>query len=238
MSKLIAVWGAPGAGKTTFAVKLAESIYEKYVATIIVVLADPEAPMLPIVCGSEKGSEKSLGELLARPKTDADDVVRHMFVKKERENVGFLGYAGNENRNTYPEYDSKKAEELLNMLKSLSDIVIIDCTSGLHDVLSDTAMRLSDETYRLARPDAKSLAFMNSQMKLYTGSEYKADKQKLVIMNTEVPAGPTDEIKHFLGEATMEIPFSKVLKRQMTEGELLKILKDKRVKKAIYAATE
>lgn len=30
MSKLIAVWGTPDSGKTTFATKLARSIYEEY----------------------------------------------------------------------------------------------------------------------------------------------------------------------------------------------------------------
>lgn len=233
MSKLIAVWGAPGAGKTTFTLKLAEAIYEKYVATIAVVLADIEAPMLPIVCGATKAKLRSIGELLANPKIETEDVISHMFVKKERENVGLLGYIGSDNRNTYPEYDRANAEELIDKLKALADIVIVDCTSGLHDVLSDTAVRLSDEIYRVARPDAKSLAFMDSQLLLMTDPEYKRDKQKLVIMNTEAPDGSADEIKHFLGKPEIEIPYSKALRRQMVEGEMLEIVKDKRVRKEL-----
>lgn len=38
MSKLIAVWGTPDSGKTTFATKLARSIYEEYQSTVIVVI--------------------------------------------------------------------------------------------------------------------------------------------------------------------------------------------------------
>ena len=49
MSKLIAVWGTPDSGKTTFATKLARSIYEEYQSTVIVVYADNETPTLPVI---------------------------------------------------------------------------------------------------------------------------------------------------------------------------------------------
>ena len=37
MAKFIAIWGSPNSGKTTFATKLARSIYEEYQSTVIVV---------------------------------------------------------------------------------------------------------------------------------------------------------------------------------------------------------
>ena len=36
MSKLIAVWGSPDSGKTSFAVKLASAVYERYNSTVLV----------------------------------------------------------------------------------------------------------------------------------------------------------------------------------------------------------
>lgn len=34
MSKIIAIWGSPNSGKTSFATKIAQAIYEKYSATV------------------------------------------------------------------------------------------------------------------------------------------------------------------------------------------------------------
>ena len=230
MSKLIAVWGAPGAGKTTFAVKLAESIYERYVATVIVVLADPETPMLDIVCGADSKDMKSLGSLLSCPEINAESVIRHMYIRKEKPNLAIMGYSGADNRFTYPAYDAAKAEAVIRKLLALSSIVIVDCTSGLHDTFSDVAMKLSDETFRIARPDLKSLSFMNSQLPLLSAPEYKRDEQKLVIMNTEEPGASVEDIKHFLGTAAIEIPYSRELKRQMAEGRMLEIVRDRKVR--------
>ena len=36
MARIIAVWGSPDSGKTTFAVKLASSIYSRYMLPVIV----------------------------------------------------------------------------------------------------------------------------------------------------------------------------------------------------------
>ena len=51
MSKMIAVWGAPNCGKTTFSVKLAETIYRSSggKSAVIVVFADSLTPTLPVV---------------------------------------------------------------------------------------------------------------------------------------------------------------------------------------------
>lgn len=49
MSKTIAIWGSPNSGKTTFATKLAQTIYEKYQATVILLYADNETPKVSMI---------------------------------------------------------------------------------------------------------------------------------------------------------------------------------------------
>ena len=52
MGKLIAVWGSPASGKTTFSVKLAETLYRsrgKAGCSVIVVFTDSVTPTLPVV---------------------------------------------------------------------------------------------------------------------------------------------------------------------------------------------
>ena len=48
-SQVLAVWGSPGSGKTTVAVKLAKYLAGKK-KNVILLLCDMTAPMLPCIC--------------------------------------------------------------------------------------------------------------------------------------------------------------------------------------------
>ena len=51
MGKLIAVWGSPDSGKTTFSVKLAEALYNRSrgKSAVIVVFTDIVTPTIPVI---------------------------------------------------------------------------------------------------------------------------------------------------------------------------------------------
>ena len=51
MGKLIAVWGSPDSGKTTFSVKLAEALYNRSrgKSAVIVVFTDIVTPSIPVI---------------------------------------------------------------------------------------------------------------------------------------------------------------------------------------------
>ena len=102
MSKLIAVWGTPDSGKTTFATKLARSIYEEYQSTVIVVYADNETPALPVVFSNYKKEDMfSVGAALAKTDVTQEDVVKQLVTVKDKQNFGFLGFTDGENRFIY-----------------------------------------------------------------------------------------------------------------------------------------
>ena len=48
--KIIAVWGSPNSGKTTFATKLATAIYASFESTVITLFTDLETPVLSAIC--------------------------------------------------------------------------------------------------------------------------------------------------------------------------------------------
>ena len=82
MSKIIAVWGSPNSGKTTFATKLARAIYEEYQATVIVVYTDNESPTLPIIFPNYRNEELcSVGVALSKTEVDKHEVVKQMVTK-------------------------------------------------------------------------------------------------------------------------------------------------------------
>ena len=109
---LIAVWGSPNSGKTTFATKLALSIYDSYQATVVVLYPDLEAPVLPVLFPNEKTEELgSIGVPMSKTEIDTEDIVRNAITLKKRGNLVFLGYRTGDNRFTYPRYGRAKAED-------------------------------------------------------------------------------------------------------------------------------
>ena len=132
MGKLIAVWGSPGSGKTTFSVKLAEALYNRSrgKSAVIVVFTDIITPTIPVVFPNFRSEDVySIGSILSKPDFFADDVVSNMVMTKDRMNLGFLGYKDGENHHSFPEYTEKKAKYLYDVLVGIADYVIVDCMS-------------------------------------------------------------------------------------------------------------
>ena len=114
--KIITVWGSPHSGKTTFALKLAEALYEKTKATVITLFCDLTTPTLPILFPNHKANELySIGNVLSKTDIFANDVVSNLITLKERMNLGFLGYRSRENRFSFPEYTADKVEASISL---------------------------------------------------------------------------------------------------------------------------
>ena len=112
-AKIIAVWGSPHSGKTTFATKLATAIYDNYQATVIVLYTDLETPTLPVIFPNEKAEDIGSGGIpLSKTEIDTDDVIKNLVTIKERQNFGFIGYREGDNKFTYPRFGKAKAEAL------------------------------------------------------------------------------------------------------------------------------
>ena len=76
MAKIIAVWGSPNSGKTTFATKLARAIYDEYQSTVIVVYADMETPTLPVIFPNYKKEDLySVGVPLSKTEITQENVI-------------------------------------------------------------------------------------------------------------------------------------------------------------------
>ena len=78
---LIAVWGSPNSGKTTFATKLAIAVYDQYQATVWVLYPDLLTPTLTIRFPNEKKVELgSIGIPLSNTEMDTEDLIRNAVV--------------------------------------------------------------------------------------------------------------------------------------------------------------
>ena len=101
-AKIIAVWGSPGSGKTTFATKLARAIYDSYQATVAVLYTDLQTPVLPVIFPNEKPEDLgSIGVPLSKTEPDAEDILRSAVTLKKQGNLVFFGYRAGDNPYTY-----------------------------------------------------------------------------------------------------------------------------------------
>jgi len=230
MGKLIAVWGSPCSGKTSFSTKLAQFIYESYNATVLMLSPDCETPILPVLFPNSKSDELfSVGVPLSKTDILQQEVLKSIVTIKGKMNLGFLGYKDGENKFTYPSYDRKKAEALLTELKKLSDFVIVDCTSNLDNLLSNIALEEAETIIRLATPNLKSISFFSSQLPLYSNPKYKKEQHILVMNTTEKELYmPIEEATTHFKDIAFILPYCRDLREQSLDGDLLKRITDKK----------
>lgn len=82
-AQVLAVWGSPGSGKTTAAVKLAKYLAGKK-RNVVLVTCDMTAPMLPCICPpGDLECEHSLGSILAAAQV-TESLVRHNLITHKR----------------------------------------------------------------------------------------------------------------------------------------------------------
>ena len=228
---------SPRSGKTTFSVKLANAIYDRYKTNVIVLFTDISTPTIPVLLPSAKRDMLfSVGKVLSKTDITVDETVKHLILIKKKTNFGVLGYLGSENKYTYPRYDEKKARDLIGAMKTLSNFVIIDCMSDLDEsVLSETATAEADEVIRLASPDLSCLSWYLSQLPLVT--DYKRHIQGICVPDMDVFV-PVSDVRSHLGEVSFTLPFSFEVKQQLYEGKLFETVSDKKFNAVIGAIAD
>lgn len=229
--KIIAVWGSPNSGKTTFATKLATTIYDNYQATVIVLYTDLETPVLPVIFPNENLEDVgTIGNPLSKAEVDKEEIIKNIVTTKNRQNFGFLGYHAGDNKFSYPKFGRAKAEAFFEKLCDLADYVIVDCTSNLEsNVLSTVAVEVAEQIIRLASPDLKSISFYLSQLPVYVDSKYRIGEhiQGINTPNADVFM-PIEETKQHLKDVNFSVPYCEELKVQMQSGALYETTNDKK----------
>ena len=218
---VLAVWGSPGSGKTTAAVKLARHLASQK-RNVALLLCDMTAPMLPCICpASELECERSLGSVLAAAHVSGSLVKNNLITHKRLGHLTLLGMLKGENEYTYPPYSETQATELLDCLREIAPCVVIDCGSYIaNDILSAVSLMESDTVLRLANADLKSVSYLNSQLPLLRDIKWDADKQYKTASNVK-PQQAGEQIGQALGSVAFTLPHSAELEGQYLAGNLL-----------------
>ena len=220
-SGILAVWGSPGSGKTTVAVKLAKYLADRK-KNVVLLLCDMTAPMLPCICPpSALECEHSLGSVLAAAHV-TDALIKHNLVTlKKHRHLTILGMKKGENEYTYPPYEQVQVLELMDGLRKIAPFVVVDCGSYIaNDILSAVALMEADNVLRLANADLKSVSYLSSQLPLLRDSKWDADKQYKVASNVK-PQQAGEQTGQALGSVAFTLTHSQELEEQYLAGNLL-----------------
>ena len=218
---VLAVWGSPGSGKSTTAVKIAKYLNDRK-KNVALLLCDMAAPMLPCICpSSDLECEKSLGSILAAAHVSESLVKHNCATHKHLSYLTMLGMLKGENEYTYPPYSETQARELIACLREIAPFVVIDCGSYIaNDILSAVALMESDAVLRLANCDLKSVSYLSSQLPLLRDNKWDADKQYKTASNLK-PDQAGEHIGRVLGSVAFKLPHSAELEEQYLAGNLL-----------------
>ena len=227
---VLAVWGSPGSGKTTVAVKLAKYLADQK-RNVSLLLCDMTAPMLPCICPpGELESGHSQGSILAATHVTQNLVRQNSVVHRRLDYLMMLGMQKGENEYTYPPHNASQATELIDCLRELTPYVIIDCSSYIvNDILSAIALMEADSVLRLAGCDLKSISYLSSQLPLLQDHQWDAEKQYRIASNIRSNEASV-HVEQVLGNVAFRIPHSHEVEEQVLEGNLFKelSLKDSR----------
>ncbi|MDD4509482.1 MAG: ATP-binding protein, partial [Oscillospiraceae bacterium] len=130
MSKIIAVWGSPGSGKSMFCCILAKMLTQDKKKAIII-NADQGTPMLPIWLPEQIiETTASIGQVFMAVEIETALVASHVTVLKNYPFIGLMGYSAGENPLSYPELRYDAVLCTAEMAGKLVDYVILDCSSN------------------------------------------------------------------------------------------------------------
>lgn len=225
-SKMIAVCGSPGSGKTSFSLKLCREIYEKTGSARVVYLSpDLEVPAFGYIFPMRKDVElHSMGKIIDKTDIYREDVLKQFVNVRDAGNFALLGFRLGENKYSYPEPTEDKIGQLFNVLAGETDYVIVDCTCREEDLISRLAKRDCDAAIQLVNPDIKSMVYYASCVNRFIS----VNDKKIVVMNVidDDICLPVEETGAFYGNVAFTLPYSYALKQQMITGTLTDRLND------------
>lgn len=224
MSKIITVWGSPGAGKSMFCCILAKLLTREKQHKAIIINGDQMTPMLPVWLPNQiVETESSVGNVLTSLDIDSAITASHVVVLKQYPFIGVMGYAAKENPLSYPEVRYEKYRELFASAARLVDYVILDCPSSLTCLFTPAAIESAHLTVCMLTPDLKGINYLQAQQALLIDPKFKFDSH-LYLAGMARPYHALDEMGHIVGGFAGLFPYSKEIDRCATEGGMFQAI--------------
>jgi hypothetical protein len=217
MSKIIAVWGSPGSGKSMFCCILAKALTRDRQKAIII-NADAGTPMLPIWLPEQIiETTASIGRVLTSMEIDTTLVASKVTVLKSYPFIGLMAYSAGENPLSYPELRYDIILQLVSAAAKLVDYVILDCSSNITNIFTPAAIESADVIVRILTPDLKGINYLKAHQPVMVDPRFRWGEH-MTFAGMARPFHAIDEMGHIIGGFEGLLPYSKEIDRCATQG--------------------
>ena len=225
----VALWGPPGCGKTTLALRMAAGLSRT--STVAVLFCDTLLPPLPVILPSAGKSILSVGGALSSVEISAESILRYANVLPSNGNVVLFGFGPGENCRSYPVFSEGRAASFLAALGGLCEYLIIDCQAAAsEDPLCLAAMRTADRVVRVYSPDMSSIVFYESNLRLLSEAGFDTGRHLRILNNPDAEiARPVGETLEGMKRCDYVFPHIRALKQGCAEGRALDIPPSRRL---------
>ena len=224
MGRVITVWGSPGSGKSMLCCMLAR-VLTRDKSKAVIINADPCVPMIPVWLPGQTISENaSIGQVLSSVEIDAALAASHVTILQSWPYVGVMGYAAGENPLSYPELKYEMALELIRVMETIVDYVILDCSAQITNVFTPAAIESGDLVLRILTPDLKGIHYLKAGTPLLADSRFRF-REHLTFAGLARPFHALEEMGHLIGKWDGLLPYSKEINRCAEEGSMFGAVK-------------
>lgn len=233
MSELISVYGSPGSGKTSVALKLAMSTYMNTKdSTVIFISSDITVPTIALLFPNYSPDEVcSLSAVLDKTAITVEELLKNTVTVKSMKDFGCLGFKAGETVFSYPTLTENKIDSLFETLKEVSGYIFADCSCMSNDEISLKALKGADKVIRVMTPDLKGMAWLSANRE--TDRKDKIDLFNVINITDKDLYLPTEEICVKLNSVATVLPYSRAIKQQMLDGRMYEMSHDKTYNKKI-----
>lgn len=228
MSKLIAVWGSPGAGKTVLATQIATALATGGSNTILL-SADDITPALPVLCPGDD-SKCSVGAVLEATDIIPEFVLNNCVTIKNVENLALLCFANGENDASYIQNTAERSNDLLLHLSHMADYVIVDASSDIRrNKLTDAALGQAEVVFQIYTAEPRSQIYFAAQRARLDNEKYNYSLfTRLLRLTNKVELPAINEALSAIGNSQATIPYSPMIVQQYAAGRLFSSCSDKK----------
>lgn len=220
--QILAVWGNPGAGKTTMSIKLACELAERS-KNSIVILSDITAPDMNVLLPFEK-NEKSMGGLFTNTELKEKEIINHCVITSNPY-ISFLGYRHGENIFSNPQPTKGGILEVLQSTKNIVDFVIIDCIADFpNNILSTVALEVADTVFRLCESDLKAFSFFDSNLPMLADNRFHIENHLKVLSKGKWFQAKDAAVTKY-GGIDYFLDYQEEIEQQLLDGNIMRLAK-------------
>ena len=225
----VAVWGSNGAGTSTFSAALTLGL-TKYFWNVFLVSGDkflPAHDMWGIQSNvNERLPVESIGSILTYTNLTKEYIKERVIYHPEHRDkakIGLMGYLVDDDCQLYNPISGNAAQSLLNEVKKLFQVTIVDCTLPQTDSLTEKALQYADIVITLLEPNAAGIGFVNAQSSFIRNN--LSDGRRYIFMAAKVePDSAVAEFEYRLGIRfdKLRLPYTKQAREKFNKLELFK----------------